>query len=133
MEHLPLRAGSQLHRADFQQKRVARFEVTNHAIGEEENEHGYRGKRHEPDIDAAMQALARVAKLTLRQVRLIVAAHFRSETRDVVAPSGKDFADDAISTLCHQSRRTLRAPQRARRAETTVGPQAAVHAVRSEE
>src|ERR1035437_8324364 len=105
------------------------FEITNHAIGEEKNEHGYRGERHEPDVDAAMQALARVAKLTLHQVRLVVAAHFRSEARDVVAPSGKDFADDAVSTLCHQSRRTLRAPQRARRAETTVGPRAAVHAV----
>ena len=58
---------------------------------------------------AAMQALARVAELTLRQMRLVVTAHFRSETRDVVAPSGKDLADDAVSTLCHQSRRTPRA------------------------
>src|ERR1035441_5570693 len=67
-------------RADLQQKCVAGFEVTNHAIGEEENEHGYGGQRHEPDIDAAMQALTRAAELTLHQVRLVVAAHFGSET-----------------------------------------------------
>jgi hypothetical protein len=77
------------------------MEMANDSIRQKENHHGRRGQRHQPDIDAAMQALSRVAEGALGQMGLVVAAHFRGKARDVVAPPGQNLADDWVSAFCH--------------------------------
>ena len=96
--------------ADLQQEGMAGMEVADDAIRQQENHHGSRGQRHQPNIDAAMQPLPRVAEGALGQMGLVVAAHFRGKTGDVVAPPGQDLADDWVSAFCHGCKTDARAP-----------------------
>lgn len=53
----------------------------------------------QPNIDAAMQALARAAMRALHEMLLIVAAHFRRYAGDVVPPAGENVANYLIHAL----------------------------------
>ena len=76
-------------------------EVPDHSEGKNEDEGRHSSQHHEGDIDPTVQALTRAAMRTFGKVALIVFPHLGREAGNVIAPSGKNIADDSVCAFTH--------------------------------
>ena len=86
---------------EFENQRMARLEVMNHAEGEQENCAGNRSQNDEAEVDSPVQLLAGAATLADGEVMLVVATHLGRNAGNVVPPAGQDFPHHRINTLTH--------------------------------
>src|SRR5690348_3889604 len=63
------------------------------------------GNDNQDNVDGPMQALAAAAMSTEAEVIFVVAAHLRSDPRDVIAPSRENIANNLVHTLIGHYRR----------------------------
>ena len=73
--------------------------MANHAKSQQKHSCRNRRQYDQGNVDGAMQALARTAAGTGREVLLIVATHLGRQARNVVAPARQDLAHDRLNAL----------------------------------
>ncbi len=95
--------GESAERADLKQKSMRRAEVMDDGEGEDEDDCRDRGQGDEGDVDGAMKLLPGPAVIAFGEVGLVVAAHFRREAGNVIAPSREDVSDEWIDTFTHMN------------------------------
>src|SRR5580658_8317078 len=73
-----------------------RLYLVQHHGGQKEGSEGKRGGREQKDIHSPMNALTTPAVRAGSEVGFVVAAEFRRDAGDVIAPSGKDCAHHLV-------------------------------------
>src|SRR5271163_3224138 len=71
-----------------------------------------RCQRDQRNIDDAVDLLAGPAMIATGKMQFVIPAHLRSQTRDIVAPSRKDFPYDRFDTVTHKRLNDIRAYNR---------------------
>src|ERR1035437_2945657 len=81
-----------------------RLEVIENQQREEEEEERQRGQRRQRYIQAAVKLLSRSAMGTFGKMLLIVLAHLRRDSGNIISPTRQDAAYDSICTsgCCHK-------------------------------
>jgi len=88
---------------EFEDKSVLRPEMPDHAKGQQEDHRRRAGQNDECDVNGAVQALLAAAIGAVNEVLLVIGAHLRSDTGDVVPPTGEYVAYNRVNTkLTHR-------------------------------
>src|SRR4051812_17122806 len=80
--------GESAQSAYFEQQCACGIEIPDGAEGEQEDDGRSAGNEDERKVDGAVQALFAATSLTLGEVLLVIFAHLRRETGNVISPSG---------------------------------------------
>src|SRR6267142_1448243 len=78
---------------------MTRSEVVSNSEGEQEQQRRTHGQANQGKIHDAVQFAPALAVAAVRKVALVVAAHFRRNAGNVIAPTGEDTAHKFVGAL----------------------------------
>src|SRR3984885_14904788 len=94
--------GEPSERAHFEPESMARPKISDHRKSQQKHSSGRRSEHDQGDVDDTVELLATAAVLATGEMQLVVAAHLRSQARNIVAPSRKDFPYNRFHAVIHK-------------------------------